>query len=99
LASQYGISGKGLEELAQNKDLSSIVLKEMQNTGRMGGLAEIEIIDGVVMAHEKWNPLNVGSTNVCLRVLLGLLKIAIGSHHKCAENQQERHIETVAEGG
>lgn len=59
LASQLGISGHGLEELVHDKKLNAAVLKEMQNTGRGGGLNGIEIIDGLVMADEEWTPQNV----------------------------------------
>ena len=59
LASENGISGHGLEDLVHDKKLNSIVLKEMQAAGKDGGLAGIEIIDGVVMADEEWTPQNV----------------------------------------
>lgn len=59
LASQNGIKGHGLEDLVHEKKLNAIVLKEMQATGRSGGLAGVEIIDGVVLADEEWTPQNV----------------------------------------
>ena len=58
MAGQNGIEGGDLEELSQNKKLNTIVLKELQNAGRQGGLAGIEIIDGVVMADEEWTSAN-----------------------------------------
>lgn len=58
LANQNGIEGSDLGELAHNKKLNGIVLKELQNAGRQGGLAGIEIIDGVVMADEEWTSAN-----------------------------------------
>lgn len=42
-----------------NKKLNTIVLKELQNAGRGGGLSGIEIIDGAVMADEEWTSANV----------------------------------------
>lgn len=61
LAHQNGIEGNGIEELAHDKKLNEIVLKEMQQTGRGGGLAGIEIIEGIVLADEEWTPQNVSS--------------------------------------
>ncbi len=59
LASQLSISGHGLEQLVHDKKLNAAVLKQMQDTGRGGGLNGIEIIDGLVMADEEWTPQNV----------------------------------------
>lgn len=59
LAHENGIDGNGLEDLVHDKTLNGIVLKEMQKAGRDGGLAGIEIIEGVVMSDEEWNPQNV----------------------------------------
>lgn len=59
LAKSNGIGGDTLEELVHDKKLNRLVLKELQNAGRQGGLSGIEIIDGVVMADEEWNAANV----------------------------------------
>lgn len=59
LASSLGVEGGVLEELVHNKKLRSAVLKELQSAGRSGGLAGIEIIEGVVMSDEEWTPQNV----------------------------------------
>lgn len=61
LAEENGIEGNGIEDLVHNKKLNSIVLKEMQAAGRGGGLAGMEIIDGVVMSDEEWNSANVST--------------------------------------
>ena len=61
LAKENGIEGNGLEDLIHDKKLNGLVLKEMQQVGREGGLAGIEIIDGVVMADEEWNTVNVSA--------------------------------------
>ncbi|KAL8751142.1 MAG: hypothetical protein Q9184_006160 [Pyrenodesmia sp. 2 TL-2023] len=58
LAKSNGIEGNTLEELVHDKKLNRLVLKELQNAGRQGGLSGIEIIDGVVMADEEWNAAN-----------------------------------------
>lgn len=59
LAARNGIEGNGIEDLVHDKKLNSIVLKDLQSAGKQGGLAGIEIIDGVVMADEEWNVVNV----------------------------------------
>lgn len=59
LAQSNGIEGNGLEDLVHNKQLNGIVLKELQSTGKQGGLSGIEIIEAVVMADEEWNAANV----------------------------------------
>lgn len=59
LAAANGIPGDSLEELVSNKKVNELVLKELQQAGKEGGLAGIEIIDGVVLADEEWNPQNV----------------------------------------
>ena len=59
LAKDNGIEGHGLEDLVHNEKLNGIVLREMQQAGKDGGLAGIEIIDGVVMADEEWTAANV----------------------------------------
>lgn len=61
LAKDNGIEGNGLEDLVHYKNLNGIVLKEMQQAGKDGGLAGIEIIDGVVMADEEWTAANAST--------------------------------------
>ncbi|KUI53773.1 Long-chain-fatty-acid--CoA ligase 1 [Cytospora mali] len=58
LAEANGIEGSVLEELVHNKKLHGAVLKELQAAGRSGGLAGIEIIEGVVLSDEEWTPHN-----------------------------------------
>ncbi|KAH6659450.1 AMP-binding enzyme [Truncatella angustata] len=58
IASSAGVQEGSLEEMVHNKKLQSAVLKELQNTGRQGGLSGIEIIDGVVLSDEEWTPQN-----------------------------------------
>lgn len=59
LAKQNSISGDSLEALAGDRKLRAIALKEIQGVGKAGGLAGIEIIDGLVLAKEEWTPQNV----------------------------------------
>jgi len=58
LASQHGIEGSGLEDLCDNQKLNGIVLEELQSAGRKGGLANFELVEGVVLADEEWTPQN-----------------------------------------
>ncbi|MCJ1260299.1 long-chain fatty acid-CoA ligase [Lobaria immixta] len=58
LAQSNGIEGNGLEDLVHNRQLNGIVLKELQSTGKQGGLSGVEIIEAVVMADEEWNTAN-----------------------------------------
>lgn len=59
LAETTGVQGSNVEELVHSKKLQAAVLKEMQATGRQGGLSGIEIIAGVVLSDEEWTPQNV----------------------------------------
>jgi len=58
LAEEIGIKGDHLEELIHNEKLNDIVVKQLQDAGRKGGLRGIEIIEGVVLADEEWTPQN-----------------------------------------
>lgn len=62
LASSNGIQGESLEELVGDKKIRAVLLKEMQQAGRSGGLAPFEIIEGVALADEEWTPQNVSLT-------------------------------------
>lgn len=59
LAAANGIKEGSLETLVHDKKLNKIVLKELQKAGREGGLAGIEIIDGVVLSEDEWTAQNV----------------------------------------
>ena len=59
LAEESGIEGTGLEDLSHNKKLNGIVLEKILATGKQQGLQGIEMLDGIVMADEEWNPANV----------------------------------------
>ena len=67
LAKENGVEGNGLEDLVHSEKLNGIILKELQNAGRQGGLTGIEIIDGVVLADEEWTAANVSTALIqCL---------------------------------
>lgn len=80
LASQNGITKSSLEELVHDDKVNEIVLKEVQKAGRDGGLAGIEIIDGVVLADEDWTPQNVSSPSFSFE---NLVLTTIGITHTC----------------
>ena len=52
-----------------NKKLNGIVMKELLKSGKEGGLGGIEMLDGVVMSDEEWNPQNVGISLSVVRAL------------------------------
>jgi len=57
LASSIGVNGE-LEELVHNEKVNKVVLKELIAAGRSGGLAGIELIEGIVLTDEEWTPQN-----------------------------------------
>lgn len=59
LAKSNNFEGVGLQDLSRNKEVQDFVLKQLQKTGRDSGLKGIEIIEGIVIADEEWNPSNV----------------------------------------
>ena len=64
LAAANDIPGHGLENWVHEKKMNQLVLRELQATGRSGGLAGIEIVEAVVLADEEWNPMNVSESSV-----------------------------------
>jgi long-chain acyl-CoA synthetase len=64
LASSIGVEGNGVEDLVHNKKIQDAVLKELQKTGKAGGLSGIEIIAGVVLSDEEWTPANVSCPQI-----------------------------------
>ena len=75
LASDNGIKGHGIEDLVHNEDLNTIVLKQLQEAGKAGGLSGLEIIDGVVLADDEWTPANVSATSRVAQVEYVLMTI------------------------
>lgn len=48
-----------VDHLVDNVKLKDITLSQLQNTGRKAGLAGFEIVEGVVLVKEVWEPENV----------------------------------------
>jgi len=48
-----------ISDLAENKQVKDIVFKDMLGAGKTVGLQGIELIAGIVIAHEPWTPENV----------------------------------------
>ena len=61
LASSNGLNSGSLEEMVHDKKLKDLALKEVQKSGREGGLSGIEIVDGIVLVDEEWTPQNVSN--------------------------------------
>ena len=89
LAHDNGIDGHGLGDLVHDKKLNGVVLKELQQAGRDGGLAGIEIIAGVVMSDDEWNPQNVRAHDCPVR--LQYAYSTLGYDDRCAEDQSKSH--------
>ena len=53
------MEGHGIGDLVHDERIQQEVLKQMQVVGRRAGLANIEIIIGVVLSDEEWTPQNV----------------------------------------
>ncbi|KAI9840364.1 MAG: long-chain fatty acid-CoA ligase [Sclerophora amabilis] len=58
LAASIGVEDADFESLVHEEKVQDAVLKELQAAGRKGGLAPFEIIQGVALADEEWNPQN-----------------------------------------
>ncbi|KAJ5907485.1 Long-chain-fatty-acid--CoA ligase 1 [Penicillium taxi] len=54
IASENDINGDSIESLVHNEKIQRLVLKQLQEAGRVGGLRGIEIINGVVLSDEEW---------------------------------------------
>ena len=100
IAEENGIQGSGIEDLSQNKKLNNVVLKEIQSTGKQQGLAGIEILEGIVMADEEWNPANVSAL---ISTILSLEKLVLtcdsrftGHDYGCTEDQPQGDSGQVA---
>jgi len=59
LAEKNGVKGIAFEKLIGDRRLNGWFLKELQNTGRKAGLANFEIIEGVVVTDSVWSSENV----------------------------------------
>lgn len=59
LAAELGVQGEHVEEMVHDPKIVKAVNHQLQAAGRKAGLANFEIIEGVVLAEEEWNPQNV----------------------------------------
>jgi len=50
-----------LSDLAEDKKVVDAVFKDMLGAGKTAGLNGIELVAGVIIAHEPWTPENVPS--------------------------------------
>jgi hypothetical protein len=76
LAADIGVKGD-LEELVHNNEVNAAVLKELIAAGRKGGLAGIELIEGVVLTDEEWTPQNVCDPFLIFRCTCGKERLLI----------------------
>ena len=92
LASQKGVSDKGFEDIVRDQKVNDAVLKELQATGKSGGLNGIELIGGVVLADEEWTPQNVRH-DVFLypRALLANRSFQPGPYDLCPKVEPQGH--------
>jgi len=67
LAASHGINNESLDAMVEDEKLNAVVLKELQKAGRDGGLAGIELIEGVVIVEEEWNTQN-GMTTAAQKI-------------------------------
>lgn len=100
LAGENGVQGHGLEDLCHSEDMNKAVLKEMQAAGKKGGLAGIEIIEGVVLSDEEWTPQNVSDSNPSqwMGCTLLLTRCLTGSGYVGAEAEPQGVGGEVQEG-
>jgi long-chain acyl-CoA synthetase len=99
LASENGVEGGSLEELAHNKKMKEAVLKELQKTGRNLGLQGIELIEGVVLADEEWTPQNVSKTAPLSHLLLTITLGFRFSRSKASEKEDSGPLQEGSRRG
>ncbi|KAF2433613.1 long-chain-fatty-acid-CoA ligase-like protein [Tothia fuscella] len=86
-AANVGVLGDHLEEMIHDQKVIDAVLKQLQDTGRKGGLSGIEIIEGVVLADEEWTPQNGLTTSaqkLNRKAILEKYKKEVGAAYKKA---------------
>lgn len=97
LAKENDIQGHDLEDLVDNPQINSLVLRELQKAGRQGRLANFEIIDGVVLDKEEWTPHNVRSPLLLFRTVLTRLQGYVTAAQKIQRKKIfEKNKEAVA---
>jgi long-chain acyl-CoA synthetase len=98
VAGDLGVSGDHLEELVHNEKVNDAVLKQLQDVGRKGGLAGIEIIEGVILADEEWTPQNVSRnppymTRLLLMIFQGLTTSAQKLNRKVILEKYKKEVD------
>lgn len=58
LAKESGVKADHIEEIIHDKKIIKIVHDQLLSTGKKGGLAGIELVEGVVLTEEEWTPQN-----------------------------------------
>lgn len=58
LVQKLDMPAESFEKLVHMSRINSLVLKELQDTGRKAGLAHFEIIEGLVLTDAEWTPQN-----------------------------------------
>jgi long-chain acyl-CoA synthetase len=61
LAEENTVQEDSLSDLVRDERVQAFALKELQSAGRKAGLANFEIIDGVVLTAFEWTIQNVSS--------------------------------------
>jgi len=79
-----------LEELVKIDQVRDVVMKDMLSAGKLAGLQGIELVSGVVLAHEPWTPENVAPYS-------GNSYLTVGTRHRCNEIVSTQYRETFCE--
>lgn len=61
MAEENAIPTRVLSDFVGDERIQALVLKELQKAGRKAGLANFEIIDGIVLTAFEWTIQNVSS--------------------------------------
>ena len=76
-----------LEELVKIDQVRDVVMKDMLSAGKLAGLQGIELVSGIVLAHEPWTPENVNSSST-------IAYLTVGTRHCCDEIISTQYRET-----
>ena len=90
LATANGLKAGSIEEMVHDKKLNDVVLKEIQKQGKEGGLAGIEIIEGVVLVDEEWTAENVSLSYYYYTAILTFHRECLPQHKSCNERRSRR---------
>lgn len=59
LAATLGVEGHGIEDLTHNGKIVDEIYKQLIAVGKKAGLANIELLQAIVLGDEEWTPQNV----------------------------------------